>query len=190
MEKLSKHVESAKEALKTLEADHKAAEEKGKNARLSKEKAEADLTGAKARLVEAERAVEDALTGIAGGIVPAEDLKTARAAVSGIQGEIEDLEAVVKAHVPVESRIKSELDDLRQRLMLERKIFWAMIAEEIEEKARKAVGDLLRQALGARELAGWYVFGSTGDHLARMFFDSSTPKLEEEKAALVERYLK
>ena len=189
MKKQDDTITIAREALRGLETDLSTAQGKVSTARQSREKAESDLTAARTRLIEAQRAVEDVLSGIVGDTVPAENLKAARTAVRGIQGEIEDLEAVVKAHGPVELRMKAGVDDLRQRLTTSTKEFWAAVAAELEEKTRKAIGDLLRQALAARELAGWYVSHDTGDLLARLFFARSAPKLEKQRGELLEKYL-
>ncbi|MGD0231170.1 MAG: hypothetical protein ABSC19_12570 [Syntrophorhabdales bacterium] len=190
MEKLSDHVKEARGNLKNLETELKSAEGRLSNARDSQERVKTDLGAARIKLSEAERHIEETLFAIAAGTVPSEDLKLARATVRGMAAEIEDLDAVAGAYQPVEARLKNEVDDLRQRVTLERKMFWNGVAEEIEGKAREAVGDLLNQALSARELAAWFVFDGAGDHLARIFYQSSRPVLDKEKAELIERYLK
>jgi len=189
MEKLSDHVKLAKEALRTFEGKLSEAEEKSRNVGQNRAKTEIDLGAARARLINAERCVETVLTEIAGGTATPEHLKAARNAVKKLESEIKDFEAVVSAHGPVELRMKAEVDDLRQRLTTSTKEFWAAVAETLEEKARGVVGDLVRQCLAARELAGWYVSHDTGDHLARIFFARSAPKLEKQRGELLEKYL-
>lgn len=186
----STKIKEARENWKTLEAELSAAEEKLKSIRLSWETAKTDLTSAKTRLAAAENHIEEVLDGIAQGAAGPGDLKNARMAVKDIQDEISDLEAVVLAHKPVEARAKIEVDDLRNRLRLEKQMLWMGVAEQIEEKARKTIGDILRQALAARELSGVYMPDGAGDHLSRIFFANSRPQLEAEKTMLVEKHLK
>ena len=143
----------------------------------------------KAQLTKAEGHVEEIIDSVAAGAATQDDVRAARATVRSLHSETEDLGAVIKAHGPVEGRLTAEVNDLRQRLTLEKKMFWATVASELEEKLLKAAGGLVREAAAARELAGAYMFSGAGDYLAKVFFGGSAPHLDEEKAKLLEKYI-
>ncbi|MGD0230106.1 MAG: hypothetical protein ABSC19_07090 [Syntrophorhabdales bacterium] len=184
------HISEAREQLRSLERESAAAEMKLRSARESKEKAVADLADARGRLINAEKHVEETLFAIAGGTASPEDLRAGRAMVKSLKDEIEDFSAVIAAYAPVESSLTLSLNDLRQRVVLETKLYWARVAEGKEERVRKTVGSLVREAAAARELAGAYLFDGGGSYLSKIFFDNSAPRLDPEKAALLEKYLK
>ncbi len=189
MEKKPDHIAEAKTQLKTLESELASSEQRLRSARESKQKTMGDLANARTQLIESDAHISEVLIDVASGTASADDLKTARQAVKDLQAEIADHEAILKAHAPVEGKISQEVNDLRSKVTTERKLFWATVAEGLEEKCRKTMGDLLRQALACRELNGHYMFDGAGQALARIFFDSSAPMLEKEKAELVKKFL-
>ncbi len=182
-------VQEARESWQNLETELQTAKQKQKIAREGREKAVADLAECKQACTVAEAHIEEVIDSVAAGAATQDDVRAARATVRSLHSEIEDLGAVLKAHGPVEMRLAAEANDLRNRLTLERKLFWSTVAEELEEKLRKTASDLVHQAAAARELSGVYLFSGAGDYLAKTFFGGSAPHLDGEKAKLLEKYI-
>ncbi len=180
-------IKELKNKIDQLETELKTTETNLLNAQRSREKAQADATEAKNRLSDAINAVETTLNSIVCNTATTETLATARAQVRNIEIEVADHEAICAACVPVEARLKTKIQELRQQVVLEKKMFWALVAEELEEKTRKAIGSLLLQSLAARELSSWYTFDG-GDHCKRIFFANSGPQIEDQKAGLLKKY--
>ena len=191
MEKLSDRVKSAKEVLSVLEADLSTAQERLKNGRQSKQEAENELVAAKARLADAKKHVEDVIFEMADGKAQPEHLKTARAALRTLAGEIEDFEALISAYGAANYCMETELESLRSQLFSTRASVWSAVRDELRAKFQKQAGHLFLELLAVSELCGKAIILSSSDPILMLVLGdhSPMPKLEEEKAKLVEKYL-
>ena len=191
MKKLSESVREAKEALKALEAEQKSAAEKLNNCHRSKEEAKNELATARSRLEAAKQNVEKIIFDIAEKAAQPEDLKTARAAVRGIIGEIEDLEVVVSTYDSLEFSLKTELSDAQARLSFTGRAVWVAVCDELRAEFQRLGGDLFWRLLAANELSGQSILLSSGDPLLMLILGNhgAMPKLDEVKEKLREKYL-